>query len=115
MNFVKLNNFLKSLQKVDVRIRNVSSSTAAITKIHRAVYARTYPTLVVNPDGSTFTIRYHEPRAIIKLPFDLSTLTEAERKARLEKRKPKSKVRIEEEVDDKFSANKYLKFIKKKK
>jgi large subunit ribosomal protein L55 len=72
-------------------------------------------TTVVNPDGSTFTIRYHEPRAIIKLPFDLSTLTEAERKAKLEKRKPKSKVRIEEEVDDKFSADKYLRFIKKKK
>lgn len=69
---------------------------------------------MVNPDGSTFTVRYHEPRAIIKLPFDLSKLTEAERKAKLEKRKPKSKVKIEDEVDDKFSANKYLKYIKKK-
>lgn len=73
-----------------------------------------FRTVIVNPDGSTYSIRYHEPRAIIKLPFDLSTLTEAERKAKLEKRKPKSKVKIEEEVDDKFNANKYLKYIKKK-
>lgn len=71
--------------------------------------------MVVNPDGSTYNIRYHEPRVIIKLPFDLSTLSEAERKARLEKRKPKAKIEIREEIDDKFSANKYLNLIKKKK
>lgn len=69
---------------------------------------------MVNPDGSTYTIRYHEPRAIIALPFDLSQLSEAERKARIETRKPKRKVKIEAEVDDKFNAKKYLKFIKKK-
>jgi large subunit ribosomal protein L55 len=59
-------------------------------------------------------LRYHEPRAIITLPFDLSQLSEAEKKARLEKRKPKRQVRIEAEVDDKFNANKYLKYMKKK-
>ena len=58
-------------------------------------------------------IRYHEPRAIITLPFDLSQLTEAERKARIEKRKPKRSVKIEVEVDDKFNANKYLKYMRK--
>jgi large subunit ribosomal protein L55 len=73
-----------------------------------------FRTVVVNPDGSTFMIRYHEPRAIITLPFDLSTLSEADRKARLEKRKPKRKVKIEAEVDDQFNANKYLKYMKKK-
>lgn len=70
--------------------------------------------MVVNPDGSTFNIRYHEPRKIITLPFDMSQLSESERKARIEKRKPKRKVKIEAEVDDKFNANKYLKFMKKK-
>ena len=70
--------------------------------------------MIVNPDGSTFKIRYHEPRAIITLPIDLSQLTDAERKARIEKRKPKRKVKIEVEVDDKFNANKYLKYMKKK-
>lgn len=68
----------------------------------------------MNSNGSTYRIRYYEPRAIIKLPFDLSQLTETEKRLRLEKRKPKSKVKIEQEVDDKFSANKYVKFIKRK-
>lgn len=71
-------------------------------------------TVVVNPDGSTSTIRYHEPRGIITLPFDLSQLSDAERKARMDKRKPKRQVKIEVEVDDKFNANKYLKYMKKK-
>lgn len=102
----------KSLQLITSR--NASSTTCAVTKIHRAVYARTYPCLIVKPDGSTYTAQYHEPRAIIKLPFDLSTLSEAERKARIEQRKPKQKIEIREEIDDQFSANKYLKFIKKK-
>lgn len=50
-----------------LNVRNVSSSTAAITKVHRAIYARTYPTILVNPDGSSVNIRYHEPRKIIKV------------------------------------------------
>lgn len=33
---------------------------------------------------------------------------------RVDKRKPKEKVNIEAEVDDKFNANKYLKYMKKK-
>lgn len=73
-----------------------------------------YPTVVVQPDGSTINIRYHEPRKIIKLPLDLSTLSEAERKARLEARKPRKKVKIMEEVEDTFNAKKYMKYIKKK-
>lgn len=50
-----------------LNVRNVSSSTASITKVHRAIYARTYPTILVNPDGSSVNIRYHEPRKIIKV------------------------------------------------
>lgn len=95
--------------------RNASSSTCAINKIHRAVYSRTYPVVVVKPNGSTYTIRYHEPRGIIKLPVDMSTLSESEKRARLDKRKPKTKIEIKEEIEDKFSAIKYLKFIKTKK
>lgn len=48
------------------QIRHVSSATAAITKVHRLLYCRNYPTLVVQPDGSTINIRYHEPRQIIQ-------------------------------------------------
>ncbi|XP_055587197.1 39S ribosomal protein L55, mitochondrial [Uranotaenia lowii] len=96
-----------------VGIRQLSSNTAAIVKIHRSLYARRYPTMVVLPNGATININYHEPRRIIKLPLDLSTLTEAERKARLEKRKPRQKIQIQDEVEDNFNARKYVKFMKK--
>jgi len=46
--------------------------------------------------------------------LDLSTLTDAERRARLEARKPRKKVKIMEEVEDNFNAKKYMKYIKKK-
>uniref|UniRef100_A0AAG5CSM3 39S ribosomal protein L55, mitochondrial n=1 Tax=Anopheles atroparvus TaxID=41427 RepID=A0AAG5CSM3_ANOAO len=70
--------------------------------------------MMVLPNGATININYHEPRRIIKLPLDLSLLSEAERKSRIEKRKPKQKIRIEDDVEDTFNANKYLKYMKKK-
>lgn len=47
--------------------RSISSATAAVTKIHRAIYTRVHPVVVVNPDGSSINIRYPEPRQIIKV------------------------------------------------
>ncbi|XP_035891556.1 39S ribosomal protein L55, mitochondrial [Anopheles stephensi] len=95
-------------------VRCLSSNSAAIVKVHRSIYARRYPTVMVLPNGATINLSYHEPRRIIKLPLDLSLLTEAERKARIEKRKPKLKIRIDDDVEDTFNANKYLKYMKKK-
>ncbi|XP_037027140.1 39S ribosomal protein L55, mitochondrial [Bradysia coprophila] len=92
---------------------NISSTSASVTKIHRTKFTRTYPTILVKPDGSSINIRYQEPRQIIRLPLDLSTLTEAERKARMEKRKPRQKIVVQEELEDSFNSNRYLKFIKK--
>lgn len=51
----------------------------------------------------------------VQLPLDLSTLSEAERKSRLEARKPRKKVKIMDEVEDNFNARKYMKYIKNKK
>lgn len=56
------------------QIRNVSSSTAAITKIHRLLYTRLYPTVLVQPDGSTINVRYHEPRKIIRVSEFVATI-----------------------------------------
>ncbi|XP_044743588.1 39S ribosomal protein L55, mitochondrial [Chrysoperla carnea] len=113
MNFV--NKLVNPKIILQISTRNLNAHTASITRTHRLKYANTYPTVVVQPDGSTFNIRYHEPRKIIKLPLDLSTLSEAERRARLEKRKPKKKIKIEEDIDDGFDTKKYLKYMKKKK
>ncbi|EDW95984.1 39S ribosomal protein L55, mitochondrial [Drosophila yakuba] len=105
---------LKQLAQAVQQIRCISSATTAVTRLHRSVYCRLYPTVVVQPDGSTINIRYHQPRKIIKLPLDLSTLSDAERRSRLEARKPRKKVKIMEEVEDNFNAKKYMKYIKKK-
>ncbi|OWR52445.1 39S ribosomal protein L55 [Danaus plexippus plexippus] len=72
-----------------------------------------YPTKVVLPNGASINIRYHEPRKIIRLPLDLSSLSEEEKKLRLEKRKPKRKVKISDTIEDNFNAKKYLKYLKK--
>lgn len=47
--------------------RCLNSNTASITKVHRKMYAQLYPTTVILSDGSSFSIRYHEPRKIIKV------------------------------------------------
>lgn len=102
-----------SVKNTVTGIRYLSSLSASITRAHRNIYSRTYPTVIVNSDGSTFNIRYQEPRKIIKLPLDVWTLSEAERKAKIESRKPKVAVKIQEELEDDFNANDYLKFMKK--
>ncbi|KAL7292540.1 hypothetical protein TKK_0014110 [Trichogramma kaykai] len=75
---------------------------------------KSYPTLLQYPDGSTIMIPYHEPVGVIKLPLDLNTLTEAEKKARLLKRIPRTKVKIVDDIEDDFDESRYLKFTKKK-
>lgn len=69
--------------------------------------------MMVLPDGATINIHYKEPRKIIKLPLDLSTLSDEERQARLQRRKPKKKIIIEEDIEDNFDANKYSHLWKK--
>ncbi|XP_055376836.1 39S ribosomal protein L55, mitochondrial [Condylostylus longicornis] len=109
--------FLKCLVKATnisfQNFRTISSATAAITKIKRPLYCRQYPVVIVNSDGSSINIRYSEPRKIIKLPLNINTLSESERKARIEARKAKKKVIIEAEMENTFDSKKYLKFLKK--
>ena len=49
------------------QFRNFNANRAVVTKIKRTTYCRKYPTLLVQPDGSTITVNYHEPREIIKV------------------------------------------------
>lgn len=48
-------------------IRLLNSNSASITRPHRLTYTRTYPTVLVFPNGSTITIRYTEPKQILKV------------------------------------------------
>ncbi|XP_015923013.1 large ribosomal subunit protein mL55 [Parasteatoda tepidariorum] len=96
----------KSVCFIWEQVRNGSNRTC-IAKIGREKYVRVYPTMVVNSDGSTYTIRYHEPRKIIKLPMDTSKLTAEELHIHLNRRKGIKKVVIEEQFEDDFDINRY--------
>ena len=49
------------------QIRNLNANRAVMTKIKRGTYCQKYPTMLVLPDGSTITTKYHKPREIIKV------------------------------------------------
>ncbi|XP_077525654.1 uncharacterized protein LOC144137594 isoform X2 [Haemaphysalis longicornis] len=44
-----------------------ASSVAFVSRVKRQTYVRQYPTVLVQPDGSTITVRYHEPRSLIRV------------------------------------------------
>ncbi|XP_071590646.1 large ribosomal subunit protein mL55 [Heliangelus exortis] len=90
-----------------------NSNRAAISHLHRQLYGRLYPVLLVKTDGSTVHLRYKEPRRILMLPLDSSTLPEEERKARLRRHFPIKMKAEEEETFDSIDMGTYKKFWKK--
>ena len=67
------------------------------------LFPKMYKVLVVNQDGSTYSISHQYPHKIIPLPLDLSTLTEEERAERDKKQqvaKRRKYVVEEEEIED---------------
>ncbi|XP_038069246.1 39S ribosomal protein L55, mitochondrial-like [Patiria miniata] len=91
-----------------------NSNRAVIAKTNRKVYTRQYPVLVVNPDGSTFRIKYKEPQKIIKLPLDINSLTFDERKKRLSRYQVRKKRVIKDDLgDDADVTSKYRHLWKK--
>uniref|UniRef100_A0A9J8AX18 Zgc:171480 n=2 Tax=Cyprinus carpio TaxID=7962 RepID=A0A9J8AX18_CYPCA len=110
-----------------------NSNRTCVVRFGRQKYERMYPVLLVRPDGSTINIRYKEPRRImklntkeeffhtmtvqdvIKMPVDITTLSEEERKIRMRKREPKraAKQKLDDFEDD-FKVDDYSKFWKKK-
>ncbi|KAL8596662.1 hypothetical protein ACOMHN_032604 [Nucella lapillus] len=91
-----------------------SSSKSMVSRENRYEFSREYVTPMTLPDGSSIATRYRGPRKIVKLPEDLSLLSEAERKLRLQRRKPKQKLVIEDDLeDDSFDAAEYSRLWKK--
>ncbi|KAF4110183.1 large ribosomal subunit protein mL55 [Onychostoma macrolepis] len=91
------------------------SNRTCVVRFGRQKYDRVYPVLLVKPDGSTINIRYKEPRRIMKMPVDITTLSEEERKIRMRKREPKRAVKQKlDDLEDDFKVDDYSKFWKKK-
>lgn len=105
---MNVTSILRSTSPALVFCRNLNCWTAGITKKHRKTYERTYPTVLVLPDGSSMNIDYHEPRQIIVLPIDPSTLTDEQRRLLYIKRKPIQKIVLQEEIEDDFDETKYF-------
>ncbi|XP_023221048.1 39S ribosomal protein L55, mitochondrial-like isoform X1 [Centruroides sculpturatus] len=101
-------------QKFSIGNQCFNSNRASITKVRRKIYAKMYPAVLVQPDGSTINIRYHEPKMIIKLPPDLDKMSEEEKRKYMNKQKPKEKVVLDSEIDDTFDVNQYSHLWKKK-
>ncbi|MCI4380757.1 hypothetical protein PGIGA_G00243740 [Pangasianodon gigas] len=92
-----------------------NSNRSSVVRCSREKYECMYPVLLVRPDGSTINIRYKEPRRIIMMPVDITTLSEEERKARMRKKDPKKGVakQKDDEFEDDFKLEDYSKFWKK--
>ncbi|XP_052098051.1 39S ribosomal protein L55, mitochondrial-like [Mytilus californianus] len=103
------------LQTVMISSRQNSNRTS-VCRVKRSIFRQMYPTTLVLPDGATINIRYHEPRRIIKLPLDLETLSEEEKKKRLKRRTKIRKIEVKDDGnEDDFSMNKYQYLWKNKK
>jgi large subunit ribosomal protein L55 len=108
---------LSNAQSVVVNIIRNSCYRASISRIRRAAFPRLYPAILVQPNGSTINIKYSEPIGVVQLPFDINTLSEAEKRRRLTKRQLTSRTDtkkvVEKEQQDtskdiKFDPRKYI-------
>lgn len=91
--------------------------TRQVYRVRRELYARLYPTTLVFKDGSTVTIRYPEPRQIIKLPLTLEECGDEKTKLAWQIRRRSQKTgSVDVEMNDiTFDASKYLRSRPKKK
>ncbi|NXH73564.1 RM55 protein, partial [Hydrobates tethys] len=90
-----------------------NSNRASIAHLHRHLYGRLYPVVLVKTDGSTIHLRYREPKRILMLPLDSSTLPEAERKARQRRQFPSRPKAVSEETFEGIDLGTYKRFWKK--
>ncbi|KAM9831960.1 large ribosomal subunit protein mL55 [Neosynchiropus ocellatus] len=106
---------LSQISSIHTHTPQLDSKRTSVVRCSRQKYERMYPVMLVQSDGSTINIRYKEPRRILMMPVDLTTLSEEERRSRQKRREVKKTVK-EAIVDyeDDFKADKYSQFWKKK-
>jgi len=91
-------------------VRHLNANRCVVTKVKRTRFARLHPTLAVLPDGSTITIKYSEPKQLIKFPIKLEEASEEVKKRIQLLRRPKQKLVVTEDTGSGFDPRKYIKF-----
>ena len=76
------------------------SCSTTITRTKKSIYPRVYKVRIQQADGSSYSMRYHEPRPLIRLPVDPNSLTEEEKQARLKRLKPEKEIEVHEFDDE---------------
>ncbi|XP_038130550.1 39S ribosomal protein L55, mitochondrial, partial [Cyprinodon tularosa] len=93
----------------------LGSNRTSVVRCGRQKYERQYPVLLVQPDGSTVSIRYPAPRRILLMPADLSSLSEEERRTRQKRREVKrTRTKTEDVYEDDFKVDSYSHLWKRK-
>ncbi|THD19891.1 39S ribosomal protein L55 mitochondrial [Fasciola hepatica] len=83
------------------------SNRAALCRIKRKVYSRMYPVTLALANGASIQIRHHEPRALLQIPLDLEDCSPEEKQKRLLRRSPRSRLTLQEELEDTFDRSDY--------
>ncbi|CAH8567641.1 unnamed protein product [Schistosoma turkestanicum] len=89
------------------------ANRAVLSRTKRRIYERSYPVNLIYPNGGSIRIKFHEPRMILQMPVDLNECSPEERQKRLLRRAPRSKLTLQEQLEDTFDQEAYNFLLKK--
>jgi anaerobic glycerol-3-phosphate dehydrogenase len=93
--------------------RQFNANLCSITRVRLTSFTRSFPTEIVFANGSTLSVRYETPRAIIRVPLiDQDLKTDKQRSAWLARRKVKEVIVIRKDLSDvQYDSSNYLKYV----